>query len=84
MFSARMSSDSPEVLEMLKLMIVLSKNCNGPMSAQGVGKIMHGLNGMRSDKPEVLELLQLLSGLLKATVCSSCGKYHVWIEWYEK
>jgi hypothetical protein len=61
------SSNSPEALEMLKLMVVLSK-CNEALSAQDVGNIMFGKNGMRSDKPKVLELLKMLSGPVKTCV----------------
>jgi hypothetical protein len=41
-------SEGKEVLEMLELMMVLSK-CNKPLSAQDVGNIMFGVNGTSAE-----------------------------------
>ena len=60
-----MSSDNPEVIELLKVMIILAKTCTEPLSAQAVGNMFYGIQGMSSEKPEVIELLKVLTKLAK-------------------
>lgn len=42
-----MSSDKPEVIELLKVMTGLAKTCKEPLYAQAVGNMVYGLKVYR-------------------------------------
>ena len=58
-----MSSEKPEVIELLKVLTKLALACREDLDAQAVGNIFYGLKGMSSDKPEMIELLKVLTKL---------------------
>jgi hypothetical protein len=56
-----MSSDVPEVRELLRVLSRKVEGCREALSAQAVGNSLYGLQSMSSDVPEVRELLRVLS-----------------------
>jgi len=56
-----MSSDVPEVREILRVLSPKIGSCQEALDAQAVGNALYGLQSMSSDVPEVREILGLLS-----------------------
>ena len=50
-----MSSDKPEVIELLEVMTGLAKTCKQPLSAQVAENMILGMQGYRSDKVKMME-----------------------------
>jgi hypothetical protein len=61
-----MSSDRPEVLQLLSVLMPGLASCNERFLAKSVGMGLYGLKNMHSDKSEVLQLLSVLSPLLES------------------
>ena len=60
-----MSSDRPEVLELLSALPGNLVGSNESLAAHAVGNALYGLQGMSSDRPEVLRLLSALADKVK-------------------
>jgi hypothetical protein len=60
-----MSSDRPEVLELLKVLTGLLMTCKEDLSANKAGNMFLGMKNLKGDKPEVLELLNVMTDLTK-------------------
>ena len=56
-----MSSECPEVREMLSVLSWKVRDSTEKLSAQAVGNALYGLQGMSSECPEVKEMLSVLS-----------------------
>ena len=61
-----LSSDSPEVRDMLPLLVNVVNNCDKNFTAQAVGNALYGLQGMNSEHPQVRSLLVVLTDKVNA------------------
>jgi very-short-patch-repair endonuclease len=59
-----MSSEKPEVVELLKVMTILAKTCTAPLSAQAVGNIIYGLKSLTCSSDVVHSLLIVLASMV--------------------
>ncbi len=60
-----MSSDVPEVRDILKEMTRHIKSCNEGFSEQNISNALYGLHNMSSDVPEVRDILKEMRRQIK-------------------
>jgi hypothetical protein len=64
-----MSSDVPEVRQVLAQMAAKMARCTEPLDAQAIGNGLYGLQNMSSDVPEVREALAQMAKMMARQSC---------------
>jgi hypothetical protein len=61
-----MSSEYPEIREILSAVVLKVESCRETLTAQAVGNALYGLQGLSSDYSEVREILSALVPIVKS------------------
>ena len=61
-----MSSEYPEVRQIVEVLVDKAESCKEPLNAQAVGNALYGLQSMSSEYPEVRQIVEVLADKVKS------------------